>query len=126
MPDESILSWRRLLVAGVAFGLLLALLAGGVIAGQPAPVAPRALEKLPLPAPLPALHVGDRVYATSADVARDASSAEAGAVCRLDPTQIGVIVEIGGSLAGARDWAEVRFGGCQGWVILHSLRPAVK
>ncbi len=119
--DDELLSWRRWLALGAAFALLFAVMIAIGLSGQASSARPVALT------PAPALHVGDRVYARGPYAARDASSGAAQVVCQLDPTQTGVLYELGASLASTRlDWGRVSIGRCTGWITLADLGKATK
>ena len=123
--DDGILSRRRWVLLGA---IALLLLAGAVVlavTGAPSSARPVALTPARYPTSAPALHVGDRVYARGPYAARDASSSAAQVVCQLDPTKIGVVLELGASVASTRlDWGKVSIGGCTGWITLADLGKA--
>lgn len=125
--DDGVLSWRRWLALGAAFVLLFVVMAGIAFSSAPSSARPVALTPARYPTSSPALHVGDRVYARGPYAARDASSSAAQVVCQLDPTQTGVLHELGASLASTRlDWGRVSIGRCTGWIMLADLGKATK
>ena len=126
--DDGLLSWRRWLALGAAFALLFVVMIAIGLSGQASSGRPLALTPAPsMPTPAPVLRVGDRVYARGPYAVRDASSTAAPVVCWLDPAEIGVLLELGMSLASTRmDWGEVSIGGCTGWIKLADLGKATK
>lgn len=125
--DDGVLSWRRWLALGAAFALLFVVMAGIAFSSAPSSARPVALTPARYPTLAPALQVGDRVYVRGPYAARDASSSAAPVVCQLDPTKIGVVIELGASVASTRlDWGKVSIGGCTGWIALADLGKAIK
>lgn len=125
--DDGILSRRRWVSLGA---IALVLLAGVVVlavTSAPSSARPVALTPARYPTSAPAPRVGDRVYVRGPYAARDASSSAAPVVCQLDPTRIGVVLELGASVASTRlDWGKVSIGGCTGWITLDDLGKATK